>query len=75
MERNPVGNNVDKGTPGTTWKASRIGRNVAAVALAGALALGFFGAAHNGQSHATQTAGSTWSVRISAPEVMGSTWS
>jgi hypothetical protein len=75
MKRKPVGNDMDRGTPGTTWKASRIRRSVAAVALAGALVLGFFGAAHNGQPHATQTAGSTWSKMVSTPEMMGSTWS
>ena len=63
---------------GTTWKSqgSRIRRTVAAVAMAGALALGVFGATHQASAHVSQTAGSTWS-RMGVPiaEPMGSTWS
>ena len=77
MEHRSVGDDVDKGTPGSTWKfrGSRIRRSLAAVAMAGALALGIFGAAHSGQSHVSQSAGSTWSARVPGPQPMGSTWS
>ena len=76
MERKRIGNNVDSKKPGTTWgRRSSIRRGIAAVAMAGALALGIFGATHSSPSHVTQSAGSTWSVRIGGPTSMGSTWS
>jgi len=76
MEHTSVGD-VDKGTPGTARKSrgSRIRRSLAAVAMGGALALGIFGAAHSGQSHVSQSAGSTWSATVPGPRPMGSTWS
>ena len=64
---------------GTTWKSqgSRIRRTVAAVAMAGALALGVFGAAQGQSKHARQAAiGSTWSAKTGpVAQPMGSTWS
>lgn len=77
MERKLVGDGVHQGTKGITWRGRRspIRRTFAAVALAGALALGIFGATHNGNSPVTQSAGSTWSVRVPGPTPMGSTWS
>jgi hypothetical protein len=86
--RCPYHHNEDKGSHmidrtqvsmGTTWKSqgSRIRRTVAAVAMAGALALGVFGATQGQSHHATQAAfGSTWSAKTGPiAEPMGSTWS
>jgi hypothetical protein len=77
MECKPVGDDLHKGAKGITWRAHRspIRRGIAAGLLAGALLLGVFGATQSTHSHATQSAGSTWSVRVPGPMPMGSTWS
>jgi hypothetical protein len=77
MECKLVGDDLYKGAKGITWRAHRfpIRRSIAAGLLAGAMLLGVFGATQSGQSHATQSAGSTWSVRVPGPMPMGSTWS
>jgi hypothetical protein len=77
MECKHVGDDLHKGAKGITWKAHRslIRRGMTAGLLAGALLFGVFGATQVGHSHATQSAGSTWSVRVPGPMPMGSTWS